>query len=366
MKLFCDSTDFADAVSKVTKAMPLKKLNPILEGIKLKAEGDVLILSSTDLELAIEKKINADVKIEGEALINGRSLADFARGLPAVTIEIDATNRERVKFIYGGVANFAAMNVYEYPTFKEVKEETSFKIQKKDFKNIINKVIFNAAQEDSRPILKGVCLDLTDGNVSAVASNGYRLALASAAVNYTGEGKTIIVPARSLSEIARLIDDDDNELEVAVEKNYLKIDLFHTVIVTRLIEGDFINYKKIIPTEFTTEFISDKKDFEDAVNRASQFNKNDKKNVVRFEIAENNLNIKAEGEAGDIVEDIPIKTEGKDLAIGFNSKYIMESLRAITDASVKMSFTTSTAAGIMRPASDLPELYLILPIRIVM
>ncbi|HRR89235.1 MAG TPA: hypothetical protein P5161_00435, partial [Eubacteriales bacterium] len=138
------------------------------------------------------------------------------------------------------------------------------------------------------------------------------------------------------------------------------------VIVTRLIEGDFINYKKIIPTEFTTEFISDKKDFEDAVNRASQFNKNDKKNVVRFEIAENNLNIKAEGEAGDIVEDIPIKTEGKDLAIGFNSKYIMESLRAITDASVKMSFTTSTAAGIMRPASDLPELYLILPIRIVM
>lgn len=372
MKIICSSLDFSEAVSKVTKALPLKKVNPILEGIKLVAKDDTLVLYATDTEIAIEKKIIADVKIEGEVLVSGRLLGDFSKTIPEGSVELDATGREGMTINYGnGIVTVPYMNVDEYPSLKEVGAATEFVINKQKFKNVINKVIFNVAQEDSRPSLKGVCLDLTLNKVTAVASNGFRLALANAPVKYDGDRKIIIVPARSISEISRLVDDDDSDLKIWVEDNFLKIDLFHTKIVTRLIDGDYLNYRKIIPTEFTTKVICPKQAFEASVNRASYFNRYDKKNIVRFEIMENNINVRAEDEGGGLVEDVAVKTEGKDLLIGFNSKYIMESLKAIDDEFIKMEFTTSTAAGIISPATveegkpeDEEYLYLILPIRI--
>lgn len=366
MKIICSTVDFAEAISKVAKALPLKKVTPILEGIKLVAKDDTLTLYATDTEISIEKRIVADVKVEGEVLVSGRLLGDFSKTLPEGSLSLDATGRDGVAINYGkGEVTIPFMNVDEYPSMKEVSDEESFRISKVGFKDIINKVIFNVAQEDSRPALKGVCLDLTLNEVTAVASNGYRLALAKSKINYEGDRKIIIVPARGMIEIARLVD-DEGDLGIVVENNYLKIDLFHTVIISRLISGDYINYRKIIPSEFTTTVLCSKKELEDSVNRASYFNRFDKKNIVKFEIMENNLNIRAEDEGGVIVEDLPITMEGKDLIIGFNSKYVSESLKAIGNDFIKMYFTSSTAAGIIRPAADDDEsyLYLILPIRI--
>ncbi|MDR3215937.1 MAG: DNA polymerase III subunit beta [Clostridiaceae bacterium] len=366
MKVFCSANDFSDALSKVIKALPQKKTNPVLDGVKLKAKDSLLTLSATDLELSIERTINADVKIEGEALIDGKTLYEVARKISGIELEIDATSRERVKFLYGrGEAFFAHMAVNEYPVLKEINGGISFKVNKKELKKIVQKVIFNVSEEDSRPVLKGVCLDLSKGKIVAVASNGYRLAYAKTSIDYDGEFKKVILPAKSIAEISRLIDDDDSELTVRFEKNYFMADLFHTKIVTRLIEGDYINYNKIIPTEFTTKAVCNKKDLEESVERAAQFNKSDKKNVVRLEIREKNINVRAEGEVGEINEDVQISLDGKDLNIGFNSKYLLESLKAVSEEALLMCFTTSTAGGIFKAAEGEDFLYLILPIRIV-
>jgi DNA polymerase-3 subunit beta len=366
MKVFCSANDFSDALSKVIKALPQKKTNPVLDGVKLKAKDSLLTLSATDLELSIERTINADVKIEGEVLVDGKTLYEVARKISGIEMEIDATSRDRVKFLYGrGEAYFAYMAVNEYPAFKEISGGVSFKINKKELKKIVQKVIFNVSEEDSRPVLKGVCFDICEGKLVAVASNGYRLAYARTKIDYSGDFKKVILPAKSIAEISRLLDDDDSELTVRFESNYFMADLFHTKIVTRLIEGDYINYAKIIPSDFTTKVVCNKKDLEESVERASLFNKTDKKNVVRLEIRENNINIKAEGEVGEISEDVRISLDGKDLNIGFNSRYILESLKAVSEEALLMCFTTSTAGGIFKAADGDDFLYLILPIRIV-
>ncbi|HIU82418.1 MAG TPA: DNA polymerase III subunit beta [Candidatus Faecicola pullistercoris] len=367
MRVFVDGIELADAVSKVGKAMPLKKAIPILEGIKLEASGDNLILTATDLELSIEKRINASVKVEGCAVCNGKFLIDYINKVKDEAIELDATGEDKLIIRFAdGYGNINLMAADEYPPFKNVDELLSFKIKQKDFKDMINKVIFCAAQEDTRPVLKGCCIDLSRNCVTAVTSDGYRLAMCKKVIEYSGEEKKIVVPARSLNEVSKLLEDDEDEVSVNIERNHLMVQIKNTKIVTRLIDNEYINYNKIIPAEFTTELTVDKKLLERSLERASLVIKNDKKSIVKLEIKENVLNISAQSDESTTNENIAISLNGKDLQIGFNVKYITDSLRAITDNFVKLKFNTSTSPGIIVPTSQEEDyLYLILPIRII-
>lgn len=170
----------------------------------------------------------------------------------------------------------------EYPVFKEVDTQNSFIILKKELKDIILKVIFNVAIDEARPSLRGVCLNVKDDEVEAVASDGYRLALAKAQINNNGVIDKIVVPAKSMNELARLIDEGEETVTVFVEKNYIMVDLFHTKIVTRLIGEDYINYEKIIPSVFTTSVTVDKKVFENAIDRVSLINRAEKNPTSRW------------------------------------------------------------------------------------
>jgi DNA polymerase III, beta subunit len=252
MKLSCDSIDLSDALTKVGRALPIKKVMPILNGIKIKAEGSSLTLTATDLELSIEKKIRADIKIEGETVVLGRYVTEYVRKIEDEEIIIDTTNENVMKLTFGE-NNFEVqtMEADEYPQFKNVDEDKSFYIIKKELKDLINKIIFCAASEDNRPTLKGCCLELNKNKITGVASDGYRLACCSKVIEYDGDNTKIIVPARSLSEISKLLDDEDETVKINIEQNYFMVDLNDTKIVTRLIEGEYINYNKIIPTEFS-------------------------------------------------------------------------------------------------------------------
>ena len=282
MKLICQGNELSDALAKVVKALPIKRNNPILDGVKLTALGDTLTIFATDLELAIEKKINAQVLIEGEIVVPGKLFADYAKKIEEEQVELDGTDSSKLVIKYlDSELQIKCMSADEYPVFKEVDTQNSFIILKKELKDIISKVIFNVAVDEARPSLRGVCLNVKDEEVEAVASDGYRLALAKAQIKNNGVIDKIIVPAKSMNELARLIDDGEETITVYVEKNYIMVDLFHTKIVTRLIGEDYINYEKIIPGVFTTEVTIDKKLFENAIDRVSLINRAEKKSYVK-------------------------------------------------------------------------------------
>ena len=365
MKVVCQGAELSDALAKVTKALPVKRSNPILDGVKLAAEGDTLTVFATDLELAIEKKINAEVLIEGECVVPGKLLADYAKKIEEEQVELDATGENKliIKYLDSDVS-IKCYDADDYPVFNEVAKENSFIILKKNLKDLINKIIFNVATDEARPSLRGCCLNIKEEELEGVASDGYRLALSKMPIKNNGIVDSIVVPAKSMMELSRLIDDEDETMTVYVDKNYIMVDLFHTKIVTRLIAENYISYSKIIQTVFNTEVTIDKKIFENAIDRVSLINRNSKRYCVKFDIKEDSMNLSAESEEGTVNERVPISLKGKDLTAGFNSKFIMECMKAIDEEFVTFHFTTSTAPVIIKGATD-GWLYLILPLRVI-
>lgn len=365
MKVVCQGNELSDALSKVVKALPQKRTNPILEGVKITAEGETLTLFATDLELAIEKKINAKVLIDGEIVIPGKLFADYAKKIEEEEVELDGTAESKLVIKYlDSELQIKTLPADEYPVFKEVDTENSFVILKKEFKNLINRVIFNVSVDEARPTLRGVCLNIKESEVEAVASDGYRLALTRSVIQNKGIIDKIVVPSKSMSELSRLIDDGEETVTVYVDKNYIMVDLFHTKLVSRLISEEYINYEKIIPVSFTTEITADKKAFENAIDRVSLINRLDKRSYVKMEIKEDKLALSAHSEDGEINEKVAIGLKGRDLIIGFNSKYIIDCMHAIEEPFITLNFTTSTAPCIINGTTD-RWLYLILPLRVI-
>ena len=174
MKVVCQGNELSDSLSKVVKALPQKRTNPILEGVKITAEGETLTLFATDLELAIEKKINAKVLIDGEIVIPGKLFADYAKKIEEEEVELDGTSSSKLVIKYlESELQIKTLPADEYPIFKEVSTENSFVILKKELKTIINKVIFNVSVDEARPTLRGVCLNIKENEVEAVAADGY-------------------------------------------------------------------------------------------------------------------------------------------------------------------------------------------------
>ena len=391
MKLRCQGTELSDALSKVTKALPVKRSNPILDGVKLTAQGDILTLFATDLELAIEKKINAEVLIEGECVVPGKLFADYAKKIEEeeIELELNPDHSLSVKYLDSEV-KIKGYDPDDYPVFNEVAKERSFNILKKDFKDLINKIIFNVATDEARPALRGCCLNIKEDNVEGVASDGYRLGLVKAPIVNKGIIETIVIPAKSMMELSRLIDDDEDSMTVYVDRNYVMVDdelktkivtRLITKIVTRLISESYISYSKIIQTAFDSVVTVDKKSIENAIDRVSLINRNSKRYCVKFDIKESvNRNSKrycvkfdikesvmtlsAESEDGNVNEKVPVSLAGKDLTVGFNSKYIMDCLKAIDDEYVTLNFTSSTAPAIIKGPGE-NWLYLVLPLRVI-
>ena len=366
MKLICDGLELSDAVLKVIKATSTKTTNPILEGIKLSAVNDNLVLSATDLDLAIVKTIKAEVFIEGETVVPGRFFSEYIRKLTNEQIELslDDTNKLNIKYT-DSQGNLQCLNVMEFPDIKQLDNAEYFEIKSSDFENIINKTIFSVATDDSRPILKGCLLEIENKAIKAVALDGYRLAKIEKPLINNSANFAAIVPSRSLSEISKLLEETENNIKVLIQKNYLMAEINNTKIITRLLDGDFINYKQIIPTKFNTNVIINKIHLEDALERASILSRIDKNNLVKFTVSDKVMVLTGKSDIGDIKENITVALTGNDITVAFNARYFLEALRVISDEFIKLNFTTTVAPCIITNTESTSEYtYLILPVRL--
>ena len=364
MKLTCDGLALAEAVLKVSKAMPVKKNNNLLEGIKLVAKDGFLTLTATDLELAIIKRIAANVQIEGEVLVIGKYFADFVKSISSEQITLECTDGKNITIQYGANEGFIkCMEADEYPKVDQIEETSSIIIAKDQLKDVIYKTVFAASQEDSRPILKGCLYEVEGGMLNVVALDGYRLALCHKECVASGDGK-FIIPARSLVEVLRLVDEAEDDVKMVFSKEKMMVVINNTQIISRLIMGDYINYRNIISSDFSVKAVFGRDKLYESMGRVSVISRADKNNTVRFELNEDSILIDSRSEYGNVHESIPADIDGKDCVICFNCKYIQDIINVIDDEFIKMNIKSSNAPCIFTPVEGEEYLYLVLPMRV--
>lgn len=364
MKTIVKGVDLSNAVNKVSKAISQRSPNQLLEGIKLSCKGDSLIFTATDMEIAIEKTISAETYQEGDIVVPGRLFAEFVKKLDGEEdIELFIGDDGRLKISYSASEGFIqCLPADSYPIIKKDANRSSFVINQKAFKDVINKTSFACAQDDSRPVLKGCLIEIKDDVLTCVALDGFRLAVCKKNVMESSGYVHAIVPSRALIEITRLLEKDDDLVTVTIQNNSLMIDVDNTVFLTRLIEGEYIDYRRIIPTDFVTVFRVNRGLLYSSIERASIVAKV-MKNIVKFDIRENYVDVSSDSEMGNVKENLVINLEGKDLAIYFNSKYLIDALRVIDDEFVNFNLNSPIAPCVIKPYSDDDYLYLILPVR---
>lgn len=368
MQVVCEGLDLCDAVITVSRAVGAKTTNPILEGIKLVAEEDYLILTATDLELSIEKKIKADVKIEGEVVVPGKFFGELVKKLTGEKIELKLGENNLMKIKYTDSETvIQCFPVYEFPSFKKLESEEYFGIEKRNLKNLINKTTFSVAIDDTRPILRGCLIEVEENKINSVALDGYRLALITQKLESTNISTSFVVPSKTLNEIAKLLDDSEEVINVYIQRNFIMFDFNDCVVTSRLLEGDFINYRQIISPNHETKLTINKQQLEDALERASILSKIGQNNLVQFDIRDQNLCITSRSDIGNVRENINIVFSGKELVIAFNARYFMEALRVIPDEFVTIKFNQAQNPCVITPfeGDESQFLYLILPVRLI-
>ncbi len=368
MKLKCNGLALSEAVNKVTNALPVKKNNTYYEGIKLTVSGNYLTLTATDQDLTIIKRIEADIKIEGEVLVYGSVFAQYVKSInnSYEKIELECTDGKTLSLRYGdNNVDIKCMNVSAYPLIEQVEALTTLELRKEDLKELIKKTVFAAAVEDGRPILKGCLFEVNNKDLTVVALDGYRLSLCrKEIVSVDTERQNFVIPARSLSEIAKFIDEAEDTVKIVFSKDKLLVDINNTIVISRLITSDFINYRNIITTGFTTRVSFNKSAFADSISRATIMTKAGKNNLVKLEIKDNCILIDAISDMGHINETIPAYVEGKETVMFFNGTYLLDFLKTIDEDEIAMNIKTNNSPCIFTQTEGNDYLFLVLPMKV--
>ena len=364
MKVVVNGADLSSAVLKVVKAISGKTTNPILEGIKLSVKGDELILTATDTEISIEKTIKASTFTEGQTVVPGKLFSEFTKRLENED-EIELYQEDnQLKISYSSSEGYiSTLNPEEFPIINKEIREKSFTVKQKDFKELILKSSFACSQDEARPLLKGCLLEIEGDKISSVALDGFRLAIMRKKIEASTGDFKIIVSSRTLNEIVRILENDNDVLTVIVQKNVMMVEVDGTVLVSRLLEGEYIDYKNIIKDNFISVVRVNKNQLLSAIDRASVV-ATDAKKIVRLDIKENYMTVSASSEVGKMSENVVINLEGKDLSIAFNSKFLTDCVKVIDDEFINLHFNTKINPCVIKPFSGDDYLYLVLPLRI--
>lgn len=303
--------------------------------------------------------------MEGETVVPGKYFMDFVKKLENEQIELSVLDEGQLKIKYADAeSEMQVYNAEEFPKINKEIKENFFLLSQGEFKDLIAKTSFSCSQDDSRPILKGCLFEVENGTVTSVALDGFRMAVCKKQAKAVSGDFKAIIPARTLNEITRLLEKEEEELNVVLQKNNLMVEVGSTVLVSRLYEGEFINYKQILPTSFLTEFTVDKDQLLNSVERAAILSRSDRLSLVKMDVKEKFLNVTAKSEIGTVNENISIALKGKDLSIAFNAKYLSEYLKILSDEKVRVFLNSPIAPCILRPQESEDYLYLVLPVRI--
>lgn len=364
MKFICEQQNLSKALNIVSKALLGRTTINILRGILITAKNDTLTLTASDIDITIEKIIKADVIKEGEIVIPAKLLIDLIRKLPneEITFELKENNNVSIK-CNKSKFNLLSFAADEYPIDKNIENYTNINLKTQDFILMVKRTAFAASLDETKGTITGVLLEIEKDKISMVATDGFRMAL-SQKENVSDSEAKIIVLGKFLNEINKIVSEcEEEELNIKIEKNKAIFEIENTRIFVRLLEGNFIDYKKIIPQDLSINVTVNKAEIMDSIDRASLFSREGKNNLIKFSMKDNLMEISSRSEDGNIVESIDIEKLGDDIEIGFNSKYLLEGLKIYDSEKIKIELNTSVSPCLLKEENE-NTIYLILPVRI--
>lgn len=368
MHFQCESHSLLESLNIVTRALAARPAKPILEGVLLETSSKGLQLTCTDGNVTIQSNIEAQISSEGSVVLPGRLFTEIIRKLPVGTVTVKVNENLSASITcLNSKTNLAGMSSIDFPMAREMEHGFSITMEQNQLKDMISKVVFSIATDESRQVLTGCLLEVTKEEARVVALDGFRLALQKQTGNYDlpeGQEKiNAIIPGKVAQELSKIMDDSKEMVTLTLEKNYLMASFGKTELLTILLAGEYINYRQILPEDFSSKVKVNRSEFADAIDRASLMAREGKNNLIHMHIEENQMLITSNAELGNVLEEVAVALEGKQLDIAFNARYLTDVIRNVEEEEICMCFNSNVSPCVVRPIDGDGYLYLILPVR---
>jgi DNA polymerase-3 subunit beta len=366
MKVTCAKEELAEKLQIAGRGVSTRTSVQILAGILLRASDGQLSLASTDMEISLRVSLAAQVEDEGSVVVPGRLLVDIVRLLPVGEVTIAHKAEEGIVEVVCGPASYR-LHTYaaeDFPRLPEIDDATAFSVDKEAFVDTITRVSRSASRDESRPVLTGVLVRFEGDKLVMAATDSYRLSVKETALS-KGPGQEVeaIVPARALAELARIAQvGEPGALQVGVQENQVVFGVEDVWLTARRIDGQFPNYKQLLPETFEAEVTMPREELLDVVRRTSVMAQ--RKSPLRLRFEEGELTVSAQTQdVGEARESLPVSYSGEALEIGFNAEFLRDGLESVTDDNVRVKLISPLRPGLIHGESD-DFLYLIMPIRL--
>lgn len=376
MKFIIHKDRLVQGVQDVMKAVSSRTTIPILTGIKIVAHTEGVTLTGSDSDISIESFIPteengveiAEIQQTGSIVLQARFFSEIVKKLPKEIVEIEVGNHHST-IIRSGKAEFSlnGQDAEEYPHLPQIEEENPFKIPTDLLKAMIRQTVFAVSTSETRPILTGVNWKLENRELVCIATDSHRLALRKAMIDTENQNSyNVVIPGKSLSELSKILDDTSDLVEIVITENQVLFKAKNILFFSRLLEGNYPDTSRLIPSESKTNLTINSKDFLQAIDRASLLAKEARNNVVKFSTFTNSMvEISSNSpEIGKVSEEIQaVEISGEELKISFSAKYVMDALKALEGTEIKVTFTGAMRPFVIKTTNDDSMLQLILPVR---
>ena len=372
MKVSCLQENLAKGLGIVSRAVSTRSTLPVLANVLMATDHGRLKLSATNLEIVITCWVGAKVEEEGATTVPARTLNDLVNALPQEQVDLTLDSHTQTLHLSCArtEANIKGIDAQEYPLVPEAEQDGRHRIETEVFKTMISQVAFAAASDDARPTLTGVLTRIEDNKMTMAATDGFRLAVKEVELSGTaGDPFEVVIPARALTELARIADDKSEEIFISMPqgRNQVIFDLDNIVLVTQLIDGNFPEYTPVIPQNSKTRTVLNAGEFAQACKMAEIFAR-EANHTARVRVEPGNelmpgyATISATStETGDNVAQIDAEVEGEPVEIAFNVRFMSQVLGVINSPQVILETNKSTDPGVIKPAGDEGYLHIIMP-----
>lgn len=364
MKLICETQKLSEICSNVQRAVSTKSSIPAIEGILLEAGENVLTLTGYDLEVGMITSMEARVEEAGSIILNAKILCDILRSLPSDTVSIEADERLTCR-IKSGDAEFTLIGIAaaDYPELPSVESGFPIVLDSETLRDMIRKTIFATAENDVKVVHTGVRFEIGANQIRLVAVDGFRLAMRNEEIDYDGEEKIFVAPKKALNEVVKLTGGEET-IALNVGKRFIVFEIGSYRIVSRLLEGEFLNYRAAISGKVTGTVRVNTRLLIQSIERTSLIITDRTKSPIRCVFDENMIRISSTTALGTAHDRVPCKSEGEHMEIGFNNRYLLDALRVCDADEVLVKIGSPILPILIVPTEGEDFLFLVLPVRL--
>ena len=365
MKFQCNREEFTEGINIAMRAILGKTTMPTLECFLIEAKGDHIKLTSNDMQLGIETIIDADVKEEGIVLMNAKTLSDYIRHMPEEDIEFESDENNTI-MIFSGSTRFENMGLSDedYPRLPEIKAENTITLSQFVLKEMIRQTIFSVSTKENNKVLTGELFEVNGDELRIASLDLIRVSIRKIKLEKSYDPIKVVIPGKTLNELGKILSQEENDMiDISFAKNHVKFEFGDTMIVSRLIEGNFFNIEQMLKNNYETKVKINKNSLLGCVERASLLIKETDKNPVVFNIQGDEIKMEIKSSHSSMNEDLSVEKEGKDLRIGINPRFINDVLKVVDDEDINLYFFNANSPCFIKNEEE-TYIYLILPINL--